>query len=803
VSPWVFDPTNLPAGYSITDDVLLTNVSSDNDARVFGVVAEPLPATGQHYWELHLDGDVDNSYIGLVDGDHITDATSSATGSGVFENGMGWWENGGMIIDGSNSGVSGIDYSNSGAQVLQFAWDADTNTLEVGLNGTFSSSTFTRAFPAGAHIAVNVRQITGEATLVAEAAGFAHTPPTGYTELPVSAGGSTPAATALDDLTDVDLTDGAEGDVLTQQADGSYAPEPVVGVVPAGGASGQFLAKTDGGDYNVEWVDPPAGGGAAPTDNFTFDTDGLPTGYTADSSTQITNTGVTDNVWLFGFVTEALPATGQWYWEIDLAGNTDNMYVGLVDGDATADGANTGTDTGLFNSGMGWWENGGVNIDGSTQSVANGIDFSGNGGDVLQFTWDADTNTMQVGVNGSFSSSTFIRAFPTGAHIAVGLRKQTASATLVTAAGSLTHTPPSGFSPLGDAEVTTGISAISDLSDVDDTGASTGDVLTRQVDGTYAFDPPSSGALGALSNVSLPTTDDDDIGRALGLTSRSPDTYGLLPLMTAVPVSGGVDILAENDFATNNGTSLVASDTHLYDEVYIVGYELSTADVDLFFRPDGTNPAVWDIERLRMNAGGAVTVDLDTATDRFWFGDSGSNHSFRSVIKGTKAGIPLSLDRVFGTRSNAGFNHAVGIAKTTEECRALAVTFQSTVTTGRVYIVGVRQSSQPVTAPFDYTGTPAGVETLGRFVLPMDAKIRSGPQGQFRNGSNNSSASSVNIRVAGGATIGTISLPDTGDPVVSITTDVDLTAGDVLEIVTTQAETFTDLYGTLLLEGRG
>lgn len=45
---------------------------------------------------------------------------------------------------------------------------------------------------------------------------------------------------------------------------GSTSPEGAVGGgLPVGGTATQLLAKIDATDYNVEWVDPPAGGGAS------------------------------------------------------------------------------------------------------------------------------------------------------------------------------------------------------------------------------------------------------------------------------------------------------------------------------------------------------------------------------------------------------------------------------------------------------------------------------------------------------------------------------------------------------------
>ncbi len=331
-------------------------------------------------------------------------------------------------------------------------------------------------------------------------------------------------------------------------------------------------------------------------------------------------------------------------------------------------------------------------------------------------------------------------------------------------------------------------------------------VTVTDVSGVATVDIPSSGGSSAIDDLTDVEIDsgvlsDGDIGRAIGLVSRGPDTYGLLPPLTSVPVSGGVDILASNDFSSNNGTDLVASNTHLYDEVYIVGYDLSSGDVDLFFRPDGVNPSVWDIERIRLSTSGSTTVDEDWGTDRFWMGTGGSNHSFRAVIKGTKAGIPLMIERLFGTRSSGDFNYSTGIAKTLEECRAIAVTFQATITAGVVYIVGVKNSAQPLVVPVDYTGSPGGAGTLARFVLPLNAQVRSGASGNFRVDSNPSSEAVLNIDHEG-TDIGTITIATNGDCTVSISSDTDLDAGDLLIIESTQAEDFTDLFGSLLLEGR-
>jgi hypothetical protein len=200
------------------------------------------------------------------------------------------------------------------------------------------------------------------------------------------------------------------------------------------------------------WVHGAGGGGGGPEGlDLTFDIGIVPTGYTV-SGAQLNNNGLANNVWAFGVIKDPLPITGKWYWEVHLSGDVNNAYVGLVDGLHKGDGDDTSADTGLFNNGMGWWENGGVNIDGSNQTVAGGLDWDASGDQVLQFSWDAEMQIMQVGLGGTFSSTEFQRLFGIrGAHIAVNLRQTTGQAIVVTDAASFAQTPPREFLPLGEA----------------------------------------------------------------------------------------------------------------------------------------------------------------------------------------------------------------------------------------------------------------------------------------------------------------------------------------------------------------
>lgn len=298
-----------------------------------------------------------------------------------------------------------------------------------------------------------------------------------------------------------------------------------------------------------------------------------------------------------------------------------------------------------------------------------------------------------------------------------------------------------------------------------------------------------------------------DVGRPLGLINDNPVTYGLIERLTSVPVAGGIDILNSNDFGTNNASELVFADLHLYDEVYIVGWGLigSGSGLGLLqIRQDGINPTPVDIDRMT-DSGASSSTFASSNTDDFFIstGGFGDGLSFVAHIKGTKSGIPLHMVKTSGVKSLSYYHQETAVARTLAETRALAFISETTMTAGFLYGIGIRHSAQPITVPFDYSGSPGAAGTLARYVLPMDTKIRIGAQGQFKVTTNPTTQTVIEIH-QNGVSIGTITIPaTTGDPTVSITADTDLSSGDIIVLHATASGDFTDLYGSLLMEGRG
>ena len=83
--------------------------------------------------------------------------------------------------------------------------------------------------------------------------------------IPLSTSAQT-GATALSQLSDVDVsTAPTDGQSLNfEAASGKWKPQTPAatgGAVPAGGATGQVLAKVSDTDYDTDWIDAPTGGG--------------------------------------------------------------------------------------------------------------------------------------------------------------------------------------------------------------------------------------------------------------------------------------------------------------------------------------------------------------------------------------------------------------------------------------------------------------------------------------------------------------------------------------------------------------
>ncbi len=302
----------------------------------------------------------------------------------------------------------------------------------------------------------------------------------------------------------------------------------------------------------------------------------------------------------------------------------------------------------------------------------------------------------------------------------------------------------------------------------------------------------------------------DQIGRPLGLVAVSPSPkVALLDQLKSMPISGGIEILAENDFALTPGIALTAADTHLYDEVHVYFFDIeadNTLNVRMY--PDGINEATYDFLAARLFKAGASTPDGATTEQvgeaEFYILPTPARASGVAKFTGMKAGLPLSGESFAGCSTTPHVNREMAVVKEIGECRGLALeTASGQITSGYAFIVGVRHASQPLAVPFDYSGSPAGAETLGRFVVPMTAKVRAGAQGSFKVVTNPTAETVLEVH-QNGSSIGTVTIPaTTGDPVVAVTADTDLAAGDILTLEATASGDFTDIYGALLAEGRG
>lgn len=739
-----FDPDFVPATAITVNGLTFSGGTSGTDVNKFVVSTDPIPS-GKWYWEVQLTS-TSNGGLSLVCGGVAdADVRSDFDTNEFYADGIALRSGSGTAtlmyshLDGAQANIENGIISQT--PTMCFAFDADTGEMWMTYNGNVDAS------------GTATRQKTNW---------------TGEKYLAVSA-------------TDTDVT----GTVVLDAPSMNYT-------IPEGfsalGTSGTPVPAMSGSeivsaiDTELGQTDWKTGGGGAPsgrTFNGDFSADYVPTNWSILTNT-VTNDSGGNQFAVFAVITETLPE-GQWYWEVVYGGGLpDNSYVGLTPAANLSDYNVTSAGTGLYQPGIGWNSGGTLGLGSGTTSSALPTWTEG---DILRFAYDTTTGELWVGVNATapdVAGTADVTESLTDPHITVGLRDNSLTAQVLTDSADLNYDPPTGFLSLA-AEGSTssaGASAVAELTDMNITPAN----LTT-----------------------------GDLNRPLGLVSLDPTpSYGLLTQLQSLPVMGGYEIIAENDFSSNSGTSLMAPNAHLYDEIHMYFFNVASGG-GLFsgIYPDGINPSSYAALRMRIFGNNAAPDTGNTETvgiDKMFIvsGITVSRASGRLIWRGMKSGIPLSCDKIIGQESGDYFHHEHNIYQTLAEVQGLDFNTNSgNITSGTVIIVGVRNAVQIMAAPYNYTGTPGGVVTLGRFVVPVNARIRSGAQGQFKNGTNNSGTSSLNINIAGGSTIGTISLPTSGNPVVNITADTDLTAGDVLEIVTTQAETFTDLYGSLLLEGRG
>jgi len=588
---------------------------------------------------------------------------------------------------------------------------------------------------------------------------------------------------------------GATGPAGADGADGAAGQG-----VPAGGTAGQVLAKIDGTDYNTEWVAQSGGGGGASAIDDLTDVD---TSTTAPTAGQALVWNDTDSVWEPGNVAAAgggsvKAAKGLFTTNFDVPATTDTI-LSIASTEFDTDGFwSAGSPTRFTVPADTSWVVLTANVVARQLQTAS-TDY------ILRFKKNG-VNFQSVTVDNQFWGPPAMTSGP----LEVVAGDYFELEVWCTDAWEL-NTALSFFTIHALAAGGGGASAIDDLTDVDTSTAAPTDGQALVWNVTDSVWEPGEGGttINGLNDVGDVALDpsaitDGDVGRPLGLVSRNPDTYGLLERLVAEPVAGGSKIIAEQDFGASNGTELVISDTHLYDEIWIIASELSDTAMNLQLRPDGTTAAAWDFDRIRVfdsGSGVTATVSETTGGSDVFFGSGGADLSALAVVRGTKSGIPLTIDRTLGARGNSYYHTSLVVAQNALELRAIALQATSTLTAGKVYAVGIRHSAQPLIVPLDYAGSPAGAGTLARHVLPMNATIRAGAQGQFKTETNPSASTAIDVR-RNGTSIGTVTIPTSGDPTIDIPSETNLTTGDVLTLHAAASGDFVDLYGSLLLEGR-
>jgi hypothetical protein len=201
--------------------------------------------------------------------------------------------------------------------------------------------------------------------------------------------------------------------------------------------------------------------GTTLTSLYNIDQTRIPTGFSATGQT-VTNDSAGDQFTKFVIAENPIPV-GQWYWEVHVADApaTVDGFVGIVD--ATNIGEFDGS-VGFFDDGIAYREDGTVNVN-RNAGLGGDTSIPWSAGDVLRFTFDSDTDTFQIGINGTAPQTwDFTQtSFADQPYIAVNAGQNTSSLTIVTDVQQQVYAAPSGFEPLEDLLVAMTGSRIKEL----------------------------------------------------------------------------------------------------------------------------------------------------------------------------------------------------------------------------------------------------------------------------------------------------------------------------------------------------
>ncbi len=326
---------------------------------------------------------------------------------------------------------------------------------------------------------------------------------------------------------------------------------------------------------------------------------------------------------------------------------------------------------------------------------------------------------------------------------------------------------------------------------------------------------PTIGLPSRLSDLSDFDTDIDlmanptDIGRLLGVKSDGGGgaIFGVLDTNFSVnPLGGGAELIIDYDHSIdgNQGTFDIPNADKYPGGIYVIARGLELTGDLRYYVSDDSGGTVETFNYSRgVVANGPTIVKADGSANNL----AGINNNVDCMGTLRFEGMGLGGKMMSVQRWNNADSDVVNWSQDVIDVQninhiRLEVLASGNVTAGKLMVIGYKANIQPMSVQFDYSGSPAAVETLSRYVAPIDMQIAIGASGAFSVDTAPTTAATINIK-QNGSTIGTITVAiTTGDCTVNITATTNITKGDVIILESDGSEDFTDLYGALFMVAR-